>query len=213
LRRLRFKPWQQAAFLLLWTLLVLYPNPYRLVVSVARVVNPPVSPSAVESMAQGTPPDPLELERFVLQEFPYQYDWVTYGVPWYFPTAEEAIYEGTGDCKTRFVVLSSLFEMHDIPYEQTISLTHFWVSYEGKEEEGIEKSEYAWLIRDETGTRVQPPGEELRDVWEAFREAFWEHMPPGRKLLFVLGPLISLLLGSGRWFEEPKRKESRNFES
>ncbi len=210
MRKLKMSPPQQLMFLLIWTLLVLYPNPLRLVVSVVRVANPPVSAEAVEPLAQETPGDPVRMESFVLREFPYQYDWDTYGVPWYFPTAEEAVRKGTGDCKTRFVVLASLFELHDIPYTQTVSLSHFWVDYEGKPEEGIEKSEYAWLIRDDTGTRVQMPREQLRDVWEAFREAFWEHMPPGRKLLFAMGPFLSLLLGSGRWFGKQKRGKRRS---
>lgn len=183
------------AFLLLWTLLVLYPNPYRLLVSVYRMGRPPIEPAAVGELVDLAPEDPAEIERFVLREFPYQYDWQTFNIPWYFPTVPEAMENRTGDCKTRFVVLASLLEALDIPYRQTVSPTHFWIDYEGKEERGIEKQEYAWMIRDEEGTRFQVPREDADHVWDSFKRAFWEHMPAGRKVLFVSGPPLTALLG------------------
>lgn len=203
--RLRIKPHHQVLFLVIWTLFVLYPNPFKLGVSVARIFSPPVSPEGVASLTTELPDDPQEIERFVLKEFPYQYDWKTYNVPWYFPTVEEAVRAGTGDCKTRFVVLASIFEYLDVPYTRTVSLTHFWVAYEGKEETGIERTEYAWFISDDEGTRFQVPRERTRDVWDAFREAFWDYMPTVRKVLFVMGLPLALLLG---W--RPRRKSSRD---
>lgn len=183
------------AFLLMWTLLALYPNPYRLFVSLFRMARPPLDPAAVEHLMEVAPEEAEDIERFVLREFPYQYDWQTYNVPWYFPTVPEALAKGTGDCKTRFVVLASLFEALEIPYRQTMSLTHFWVIYEGKEETSIERQEYAWLIRDEEGTTFQVPREEIDQVWDIFRKAFWDHMPPLRKTLFTSGPFLTLALG------------------
>ena len=195
----RIKPWHQVAFLFLWTLFVLYPNPYRLAVSITRIFNPPVEADAVRDMAAAQmDSDPRDIELFVLSEFPYQYDWLTYNVPWYFPTVSEALAQGTGDCKTRFVVLASVFEALEIPYQETVSLTHFWLTYEDKEETSIERSEYAWLTRDEEGTQLQMPGERFRDVWDAFREAFWDYMPSSRKVLFSMGPILALGIGLGR---------------
>ncbi len=192
---MRIKPLHRLVFLVVWTLFVLYPNPLKLTASVTRIFSPPVSPGCVADLAVGLADDPAEIERFVLDSFPYQYDWKTYNVPWYFPTVEEALRQGTGDCKTRFVILASLFEHLDVSYTRTVSLTHFWVSYEGKEETGIERTEYAWFISDEEGTRLQVPRERTRDVWDAFREAFWDHMPVVRKVLFLMGPPLALLIG------------------
>ncbi len=188
------------AFLLVWTLLVLYPNPYRLVVSVYRIARPPLDPSKVEHLVPLAPEEPEDIERFVLREFPYQYDWQTYNVPWYFPTVDEALEQGTGDCKTRFVILASLLDALQIPYRQTISLTHYWVAYEGKRETSLEQEQYAWLVRDAEGTSLQVPREELDQIWDVFKEAFWDHMPGLRRVLFASGLPLTLLLGwlSGR---------------
>ncbi len=193
----RIRGWQLVVLLLLWTLLVLYPNPYRLLVSVLRVASPPIDPAAVAHLVPAVPHDPQLLERYVLSEFPYQYDWQTYGVPWYFPTVGEALERGTGDCKTRFVVFASLLEALEIPYRQTMSLTHYWVHYEGKVDRGIERQEYAFLIRDEEGTTFQLPQEELDQIWDIFREAFWDHMPVTRRVLLLAGPVLTSLLALG----------------
>lgn len=182
-------------FLVLWTLLVLYPNPGRLAISVARIARPPVDPTAVQHLLPSVPRDPREIERFVLDTFPYQYDWQTYGVPWYFPTVAEALAKGTGDCKTRFVIFASVLESLDIPYRQTMSLTHFWIHYEGKAETSIERDEHAWLVRDEEGARLQWPREKPGEIGDAFREAFWEPMPVRRKALLLAGPALTVLLG------------------
>ncbi len=198
-RGYRFR-WVHLLFLFVWTLLVLYPNPYRLIASIGRTIHPPLAPDAVADLVDGelalVLDDPRAVEQFVLQRFPYQYDWETYRVPWYFPSVEEALERKTGDCKTRFVVLASLFEHLEIPYQKTLSLTHFWVVYEGKEEAGIERTELAWVIRDDEGVRFQRPGESARDVWDAFRKAFWDPMPFERKVLFLLGPVLMVGLGT-----------------
>ncbi len=206
MHRLRLAPRHQLLFLFLWILFVLYPNPYRIAASAYRVVHPPVDPEMVEHLSRNAPSDPEEMERFVLQEFPYQYDWKTYNVPWYFPTVSEALEAGTGDCKTRFVILASLFERENVRYEKTVSLSHFWVNYEGKEETALERAEHAWLVQDDEGRRVQMPQEDLRDVWDTFRAAFWEHMPAVRKFLLLLGPPLAILLGAGRWMNASCRR-------
>ncbi|MFP4200378.1 MAG: hypothetical protein ACOCVQ_01280 [Bacillota bacterium] len=190
----RLRTWHRVAFLLLWTLLVLYPNPWRLVQSVHRVFEPPVGAAAVEHLLPEVPRDPAELEAHVLAEYPYRYDWTTYRVPWYFPTVDEALKRGEGDCKTRFVILASLFEALDVRYVQTFSISHFWLTYEGKEETPLEKDSNAWLVRGEDGTRLKVPREDAQQIWRIFREAFWDAMPPLRKVMFLAGvPLAALL--------------------
>jgi hypothetical protein len=183
------------AFLVLWIVLVLYPNPYRLAISLARVLRPPVDAAAVTHLAAALPDDPVQLELFVLREWPYQFDWQTYNVPWYFPTAPQALAKRTGDCKTRFVVLASLLEAKGIPYRQRVSLSHIWVNYRDKPTSSIEQDQFAWLMRDENGTSLRIPREDLAAVWDAAREAFWDYMPPERKILLLAGMPVTIVLG------------------
>ena len=203
MERFRVKLSYRILFLVLWTLLVLYPNPARLALSAYRVFDPPVDATMVQADLDSIPRDPGDLEKHVLRTYPYQYDWITYGVPWYFPTLEEAMRAGTGDCKTRFVVLASYFEALDISYTQTFSLSHYWVIYEGKEETALESASNAFLLRDEDGTRLQVPREEGSQIWRIFREAFWESMPRGRKFLLLWGPVLVLLLGTPIYIKKP----------
>lgn len=175
----------------LWVLLVLYPNPLNLVRSIHRIIAPPVEPAKVTHLLAEAPKEPEALERYVLETFPYQYDWVTYGMPWYFPTLDQALAQGTGDCKTRFIVLASLFEALGIPYQQSFSLSHFWVHYEGKAENSWEMEQNAFMVREDDGTlRVQVPREERRQIYENFRDGFWRAMPRHRKVLLVTGPAL-----------------------
>lgn len=189
---LRVKYWQFFVFMAVWILLVLYPNPFKLGQSLYRIINPPVDAAGVMHLIEEAPLDAEELEGFVLMKIPYQYDWVTFGVPWYFPTLEEVLENGTGDCKSRFVLLASYFEAREIPYQLSFSLSHFWVVYEGKTETPMEQVQNAFLLRGEDGTMsLQIPREDKNQVWNNFREGFWEYMPRNRKLLLILGVLAS----------------------
>ncbi len=179
----------------LWTLLVLYPNPYRLILSAYRMVSPATNPVVMEKWLEISPSDPREIEEFVLERIPYQYDWQTYGMPFYFPTVEEAMEKGTGDCKGRFVVLASLFEAKGIPYRQSFSFSHFWVDYEGKEDSSVEDTKNAFLLRTEEGTKIQLPREDLRDSYRVLKEGFWDYMPTHRKFLFLLGFPLAIIGG------------------
>lgn len=178
-----------------WTLFVLYPNPYRLGVSGARIFNPAVNSDAVAHLLDQLPESPREIEAYVLREIvPYQYDWQSYGVPFYFPRAEEVLARGRGDCKSRFVVLASIFEALDIPYEKSFSLSHFWIIYEGKEETRMESVENAFLVQGEQGTRLQIPGESLEDSFDTIKAGFWDAMPSHRQGLLFMGPPLSFIV-------------------
>ncbi len=181
---------------LLWVLLVLYPNPFQLGKSIQRILQPPVNPAMVAVLVEKAPEHPRAIEEYVLETFPYQYDWQTYGMPWYFPTLEEALEKGTGDCKTRFVVLASIFEAKEIPYQLSFSLSHFWVNYEGKEENSWETGKNAFLLREDDGSlKLQVPREDQRQIRQNFVDGFWHAMPEHRKVLLLLGPGINLALG------------------
>ncbi|SDY80841.1 hypothetical protein [Tindallia californiensis] len=179
---------------LAWTLFVLYPNPMKLGLSIYRIFHPPINAVGVAHLLEEIPLEPAEIETYVLREIPYQYDWVTYGMPWYFPTLEEVLDNKTGDCKSRFLVLASLFESQEIPYQLSFSLSHFWVVYEGKAETPLEQAQNAFMLREEDGSlQIQVPREDRNQIWNNFREGFWEYMPFHRKTLLILGWITAVV--------------------
>jgi len=101
---------------ILWILLVFYPNPLNLVISIQRVLNFDADPNAVSFMLNDLPSDAVDIERAVLGRVPYHYDWEVYGVPWYCPTVEQVLERGEGDCKARALVLASVLEAKNITY-------------------------------------------------------------------------------------------------
>lgn len=183
---------------LLWILVVLYPNPLNLIVSLQRAFNPSIDPASVESLSRDLPSDPAAIENAVLQQIPYSYDWESYGMPWYVPTVEEVLERGEGDCKARTLVLASLFEAKGIPYRISWSPIHMWVKYEGKKETAIENPRVEFYQQDpETGERsFRFPEIPFSEVMHSFWQGFWDPMPGVRKalLLFGLPALIRLRL-------------------
>jgi hypothetical protein len=189
-------------FLALWILLVLYPNPRLLAYSLHRLNNPPVMPLAVSDLAgQLKDYTPCEIKEFVYSEIPYRFDWEVYNMPWYFPTLEETLQNGSGDCKARYLLFASLLEELQIPYYKSISLTHIWVGYEGKPENDLENLEASLIIVDQEGkTRLSLPRADLKRSWRTFYQGFWEVMPGDKKLLVFAGfPIIFGLSRPGRF--------------
>lgn len=189
--------------LILWVLLVLYPNPVRLATSVQRLVNPGIDTAAVESAAASLPDDPAAIEDSVLESIPYGYDWQVYGMPWYFPTVNEVMQAGEGDCKGRALVLASVLEAKDIPYSLNTSPIHVWVDYEGKEETEVENQNASFYQLDpETGQRsFGLPSIDPMEVLNTFWEGFWSPMPAVRKALLLVG-LIILIAARVIWSRE-----------
>ena len=177
--------------LILWILFVLYPNPVNLIISVQRVFNLDIDPGAVEFMLNDFPSDPVAVEKAVLAGIPYRYDWELYSMPWYFPTVDQVLEKGEGDCKARALVLASVFEARNIPYRVNISPIHIWVDYEGKEETRIENPRVKFYQQDpETGERwFQIPDIALGEVMDPIWRGFWSPMPDGRKALLISGLL------------------------
>lgn len=183
-------------FSLFWIFFVLYPLPTNLGKSVYRVFDPPVNPGAVKEMVSlfPGPPEPHLLERFVLDYLPYKYDWQAYGMPWYFPTPEEALDTDKGDCKSRMIVMASLFEALAIPYELYVSPVHIWISYEGKVETEVENKAAAMFTYDGEEFRLKLPQVDWTENFNLFWEAFWVYMPLERKIMLVSGLIFSLYL-------------------
>ena len=126
---------------ILWIIFVLYPNPLNFVISVRRVLNFDADPDAVEFMLKDFPSEPAAIEKAVLAGIPYRYDWELYSMPWYCPTIEEVLERREGDCKARALVLASVLEAKNIPYQVHSSPMHIWVDYEDKQETSIENTQ------------------------------------------------------------------------
>ena len=139
---------------ILWILFVLYPNPLSLVMSIHRFINPDVNPSAVEMILDDFPSDPVAIEKAVVARISYRLDWELYGMPWYFPTVEEILVRGEGDCKARALVLASILKAKNVPSQVNSSPVHVWVDYEGKQETIYENDQIKFYQNDpETGEK------------------------------------------------------------
>jgi hypothetical protein len=178
--------------IVLWALLVLYPNPLRLAASVRRLANPGVDPVAVEALAASLPSDPVVIENAVLAMVPYHYDWEVYGMPWYFPTVGEALENGEGDCKARAIVLASVLEAKGIPYRIDSSPTHVWVDYDGKVGNSLENPGAGFYeVNPQTGAKsLHLPKISITEVMGTFWQGFWPPMPVARKALLMSGLAI-----------------------
>jgi hypothetical protein len=174
---------------ILWILFVLYPSPVNLIASVQRVLSFDADPGAVEFMLNDLPSEPAEIEKAVLAGIPYHCDWELYGMPWYCPTIKQVLERERGDCKARALVLASVLEAKNIPYQIHSSPMHIWVDYENKQETSIENVQVEFYQYDpETGKRqFQIPQIKLREAMDYFGDAFWDPMPDGRKALLVSG--------------------------
>ena len=175
---------------LVWTLFVLYPNPYLLFVSIGQAWSPVIDPDAVRELAATLPDDPRALEAVVNSTLvPYAVPWQTYGIPWYFPTTREVLEAGQGDCQGRAVVLASLLRAKGIPATLVGSFDHLWVDYPDKHATRLENQAVAIAAQAPDGSyKLRWP--ELvawRESWEIERSYFWDAMPVGRRILLVVG--------------------------
>jgi len=200
-RRVRAAAWPAVRFQLayrtapligLWVLLVLYPNPFNICISVHRVFNLDIDPVAVEPILEGLPTEPAAIEQEILRRIPYRYDWELHGMPWYFPRTEKIVENREGDCKARAVVLASVFERLDIPYRINSSFVHVWVEYENKAETAFENPRAKFYQQDpESGKRwFQLPEIEWRLWFDSTVEGLWTVMPLFRKVLLVMGIVL-----------------------
>jgi hypothetical protein len=124
-----------------WVLVVLYPDPAVLGRSVRNTLAPRPDPAAARAIAARLPNDPRVIETYVLDHVvPYAYDWQSAGVPWYFPTAAEALRSGRGDCESRALALASILTAKGIPNQLRMSFNHIWVDYPGKQSNALENS-------------------------------------------------------------------------
>jgi len=177
--------------LVLWILLVLYPNPLNLIISIQRVLNFDADPGAVEFMLNDLPSDAADMERTVVTIIPYHHDWELHSMPWYCPTVEQVLERGEGDCKARALVLASVLEAKNITYQIHSSPMHIWVDYENKQETSIENAQVEFYEYDhETGDRkFKIPDIGVGKLMDSWGQQFWTPMPDGRKTLLISGLL------------------------
>lgn len=189
----RMKWWKRAliliAMLSLWTFIVCFPNPFIAVRNVIRYVRLPVDPSVVELIDVEIPDEPAEIEKLVLEELViYQWDWKNYGSPDYVATARQAVTRGSGDCEDRAVVLASLFEAKNIPYDLKASLVHYWVDYPGKKASRGENEKVAFFGKKDGKFRLKLPDMgQWRRYFNSGKEGLWDVMPRQRKILMIAG--------------------------
>ncbi len=194
-------------FLLLWPLFVLYPNPAKIFTSFSRLLNPPVNyyVEEIKPLLKKTyNKSPREIEIMVKKEIPYEYDWVTSNLPWYFPTVEEVLQRGKGDCKSRLLVMASIFEFYKIPYSIYFSPTHIWIDYERKPTTKIESKDIAIASSGKGGVRVRVPKIDFKTSSSVIKRSFWNPMPKEKKIFLFLGSIFFLFFV---FIPEKKEKE------
>jgi hypothetical protein len=175
--------------LLVWTLLVCYPDPRVFFRNFGRLHHFPVDPSVAARVGVPLPSTGRALEALVVNRLVrYDYDWRLYRVPWYFPTPAEVVRAQRGDCESRAVLLASLLAAKRIPFTVKASFTHMWIDYPGKPKTAIESDALRYLWRDKRGLHFHWP-EQVR--WLEFlrvqKQGLWEVAPVQRKVLLVLG--------------------------
>jgi hypothetical protein len=177
-----------AGWLLLWTLVICYPNPLVFFRNFVRYAWFPIDPTIADRAPFPVPDDPRHIEAAVRAGVRYEFDWRQYGVPWYVPTALEVLRTERGDCESRAVVLASLLHARGIPYHLKASPVHIWVEYPGKEPNADENAAIAMMRRENGRYQFRWPGlVRLRDDLRLQKEALWDIMPPARKALLLGG--------------------------
>jgi hypothetical protein len=198
------RPWRgrarTAGWILLWTLLVCYPNPLVFFRNFLRYADFPIDPTLIDRVWFLVPDEPRRIEEAVREGVHYEFDWRQYGVPWYVPSAEEVARTGRGDCESRAVVLASLLQARGIPYRLQASPVHIWVEYPGKTANADENPEIAMMRQENGRYRFRLPSAlRLRDDFLMQREALWQVMPAERKILLLGGWMVLLLLPGRRF--------------
>jgi hypothetical protein len=183
--------------MLVWVLVILYPDPGLLVRSLHHFFDPRIDPQAVAALAAPLPDDPVAIEAYVLDEVvPYAYDWQASGVPWYFPTTREVLAAGRGDCESRAVVLASFLTAKGIPNDLRMSFDHIWVDYPGKRDSAMENAAVQVAGSKDGELFLRWPSDfDLRRELADQVAIHWTPAPAWRRGLLV-GGLLLLPLGN-----------------
>jgi len=182
------------AGVLLWTLLVCYPNPAVFFRNLSRYHRLPLDPAVEREMGWSLPADPAKIERFVDDVLVPAADWDQYRVPWYVPTPREVATSLKGDCESKTLLFASLLAGRHLPFEIRASFNHIWVDYPGRPPHPGERAQLAYLQG--AGGRLAfrwPAATDWRTCYRVQKQMLWEDMPPFRKLTWLAGLLWVLL--------------------
>lgn len=184
------------AFFILWTILVLFPNPVPFALSLQRSFAPPIDPVAVRDIAVTLPDDPAAIAAFSGEYVTYKTAWEEYGRFWYFPTVSEVVERRAGDCQAIALLSASILTAKGIPYIWHYSLTHAWIEYPGKAVNDLEDPAVA-IASDSGGGWLNglPQRLPVREVVDQLTAYHWTPMPEYRKLLLLMGLLLAIVLG------------------
>ncbi len=190
---------------LLWILVVLYPNPLMLVATVWRTLSPTIDAESARALAATLPDDPDVIRDKVLNELAmYEYNWYTYDVPWYFPSAKEVIRDRRGDCEGQAILLASILQAKGIPYQLKMSFDHMWVDYAKKKPTEMENDDMAFARRDGNNVKINLPKHfDLANYINIQLDARWHPMPAYRKALLCAG--IALIAFGPSLFQQSRR--------
>ena len=191
----------------LTVLLVCFPNPGRLVAHInhwrdpnaliepdAVVLQPLVEELRPRMTDDLSPADALrQVERFVYEKLPYDWDWNTWGTADYLPTVTEVIEMGREDCDGRAVVAASLLRHFGFETQIVTDFAHVWVKTDKGETMGPGRNKV--VVATKKGLRVQ---------WDALSEipramAYGVGVfPLGRELVIIAALWLLLLQRDGR---------------
>ncbi len=181
--------------LLIWTFVVCYPNPFIFIRNFIRYADLPVDPAIVDYINIDIPDDPGEIEVFVRKMIKYEYDWKNYGVPWYVPSARDAVERQKGDCESRAIVFASILRAKNIPYSFKASLVHIWVEYEGKKPSRTENDDVAFIGKVNDKYRIKLPDlKQWQKYIDSEKKMLWDAMPRSRKFMMFSGWTAIILL-------------------
>jgi hypothetical protein len=184
-----------------WIGAVVYPDPRPFFHSVSRLRHPPVDARAAAEMAAALPDEYKAIEEHVASYVTYEPAWVTYGLPWYFPTVDEVIADAAGDCQARALLEASILKAKGMPYTLHYSFDHVWVDYPGKGVTALEDPATSFVADTGGGWLMGLPDKiPLKMILQQRTAYHWTPMPLVQKFLIVVGSLFIVIYGERRLF-------------
>lgn len=133
-----------------------------------------------------------QVERFVYEKIPYEWDWNTWGIADYLPTVAEVFEKGKEDCDGRAVVAASLLRRLGFEVELVTDFAHMWVKTDQGETMAPGRREA--IIATEEGLRLQASA--LAELPRAVAYGI-AVFPLGRELIVLFMMWLLLLRSHG----------------
>ena len=158
---------------------------------------PALEPLVTELRRRLTPDLPpaqtlRQVQRFVYEKIPYEWDWNTWGTADYLPTVAEVLEMGKEDCDGRAVVAASLLRRLGFEAELVTDFAHLWVKTDQGETMGPGRQKA--IIATEEGLRLQASA--LAELPRAVSYGI-AVFPLGRELIVLLVMWLLLLRSHG----------------